>query len=113
MAYPKGRGRCKIRNVSWRFKGKTPAWASTLAALIVVNLAGQIAVSWAIPRWAPVQQDAAHSYRIHFLRGPSFFVQPWLGMYTEYGYYAGFVLLALFFLLLWINRGQLEKTGQG
>jgi hypothetical protein len=97
--------------VSWRFKGKTPLWASVLVLLIVVNLAGQIVTSYAIPRWAPVQRDAMHSYRIHFWHGPTYFVQPWVGVYTEYGYYAGFGLLALFFLLLWVNRGQLEKTG--
>jgi hypothetical protein len=36
-------------------------------------------------------------------------VQPWLGAYSDYGLYLGFVLLALFVLLLWVNRDQLER----
>ena len=97
--------------MGWQFKGKTPAWARILASLIVLNLVGQIAASFAIPRWAPLRRDLVHSYALHFRGGPTYFVQPWVGMYTEYGYYAGFALLALFFLLLWVKRGQLERSG--
>jgi hypothetical protein len=97
--------------VGWQFKGKTPAWARILAVVIVVNLVFQIVASFGIPRWAPLRRDSMHSYPLHFRGGPTYFVQPWIGMYTEYGYYAGFALLALFFLLLWVKRAQLEKTG--
>jgi hypothetical protein len=101
--------RCRIRIVSWRFKGKTPPWANILATVIVVNTVLLLATSFAIPRWSPVQRDNVHSYPIHFRGGPTFFVQPWLGAYSDYGYYAGFGFLALFFLLLWLYRDRLER----
>jgi hypothetical protein len=93
----------------WQFKGKTPWWAKILAGLLVLNIFMQIATAYWIPTWAPVQSDPVHSYRIHFRGGPTYFVQPWLGTFSEYGLYAGFVLLAVFALLLWLNRDQLER----
>lgn len=95
--------------MKWQFKGKTPGWAKILAGLLMLNIFLQVATTYWIPRWAPVQIDPAHSYPIRFRGGPTYFVQPWLGAYSDYGIYAGFVLLAVFALLLWLNRDQLER----
>lgn len=96
----------------WQFKGKIPGWAYTLTVLLLVHLVLQIVAAYWIPSWAPVQADSAHSYPIRFRgAGPTFFVQPWLGRYFDYGFYFGFVLLGLFLLLLWLNRDALERIG--
>ena len=102
-------GRCRIRDVKWQFKGKTPGWAKVLAGLLVMNILLQIATAYWIARSAPIQADLVHSYRIRVHGGPTYFVQPWLGAYSDYGLYLGFVLLALFAVLLWVNRDQLER----
>ena len=104
-----GGARCRIRDVKWQFKGKTPGWAKLLAGVLVLNILLQIATAYWIARWAPIQTDPVHSYRIRVRGGPTYFVQPWLGAYSDYGLYLGFVLLALFGLLLWVNRDQLER----
>jgi hypothetical protein len=96
--------------VGWQFKGSTPVWAKILAGVLVVNTLLQLAASFSIPRWSPLQPDDFHSYPIRQRGSPTFFVQPWLGVYSDYGLYAGFALLLLFFLLLLINRDQLERT---
>lgn len=75
----------------------------------MLNMLLQIATAYWIARWAPIQADPAHSYRIHGRGGPTYFVQPWLGAYSDYGLYLGFALLVLFGLLLWVNRDQLER----
>jgi len=102
-------GRCRIRDVKWQFKGKTPGWAKILAGVLVLNILLQIATAYWIARSAPTQADLVHSYRIRVHGGPTYFVQPWLGAYSDYGLYLGFVLLALFAVLLWVNRDQLER----
>jgi hypothetical protein len=96
--------------VKWQFKGKAPGWAKLIAGLLMLNILLQIATAYWIPRWAPVRTDPAHSYPIRFGGGPTYFVQPWLGAYSDYGLYAGFVLIAVFALLLWLNRDQLERV---
>lgn len=95
----------------WQFKGKTPAWAYILTVLLLVNIGLQIGTAYWISSRAPVQADSVHSYPVRFRGGPTFFVQPWLGAYSEYGFYAGFALLGLFALLLWLNRDKLERVG--
>ena len=92
-----------------QFKGKTPGWAKILAGVLMLHILMQIATAYWIPRWTPIQPDTMHSYPIRFRGGPTYFVQPWLGAYSDYGLYAGFVLLAVFALLLWLNRDQLER----
>ena len=96
--------------MKWQFKGKAPGWAKVIAGLLMLNILLQIATAYWISRWAPVRTDPSHSYPIHFGGGPTYFVQPWLGAYSDYGLYAGFILIALFALLLWLNRDQLERT---
>jgi hypothetical protein len=95
--------------VRLQFKGKTPAWAYVLAVLFMIDIFLQIASTYWIPHWAPVHADPAHVYPIHFRGGPTYFVQPWLGAYFNYGFYAGFVLIGLFLLLLLLNRGKVER----
>jgi hypothetical protein len=97
--------------VRWKFKGKTPAWAYVLTVLLLVNAVLQIAAAYWISSRAPVEADPVHSFPVRFRGGPTFFVQPWLGAYNDYGFYAGLVLLGLVLLLLWLNRDQLERTG--
>jgi len=93
----------------WQFKGKTPASCKVLFALFGINFLGQFGTSWAIPRWSPTMPDFSHSYPIRFKGGAVFFVQPWLGKYCDYGFWAGFVLLALFFLIMWFHRDEVER----
>lgn len=57
-----------------------------------------------------MRADFAHSYQIRIGAGVVYFVQPWLGAYADYGMYAGFALLALFGVLLWLNRSKLERV---
>ena len=79
--------------------------------LLIVNVVLEIAAAYWIPSRAPVEADSVHSYPIRFRGGPTFFVQPWLGAYADFGFYAGFVLLGLMLLLLWLNRDKLERSG--
>jgi hypothetical protein len=95
--------------VKWQFKGKTPGWAKILARVLVLNILLQIATVYWFAGWAPIQTDPVHFYRIRVHGVPTYFVQPWLGSYSDYGLYLGFVLLALFAVLLWVNRDQLER----
>jgi len=80
-----------------------------LAGVLMLNILLQIATAYWIARWAPNQADLVHPYRIRVHGGPTYFVQPWLGAYSDHGLYLGFVLLALFAVLLWVNRDQLER----
>ena len=96
--------------MTWQFKDKTPAWAKILAGVLILNIVLQVATAYWIPRWAPIHADRVHSYPIRFGGGPTYFVQSWLGAYSDYGLYAGFFLLAVFALLLWVNRDQLERV---
>lgn len=93
----------------FQFKGKTPAWALILTGLLLINIITQIVAAYWIPHWAPIQPDLTHSYQIRFRGGPSYFVQPWLGAYFDYGFYAGLALVGLFGLLLWLNRDKIER----
>ena len=95
----------------WQFKGKTPAWAYILTGLLLVNVVLQMVTAYWISSQAPVEADPVHSYPTRFRGGPTFFVQPWLGAYNDYGSYAGFILLGLVLLLLWLDRDKLERAG--
>jgi hypothetical protein len=92
-----------------QFKGKTPVPIIAVFALLGVNLLGQMATSYLIPKWSPITADAAHPYFVHYSRFAGYYVDPWLGRYFVYGFWTHFVLLALFFLLLWIYRSQIER----
>lgn len=96
--------------MKWQFKDRTPAWAWILAVLLMLNIALQVAAAYGVPRWAPIHPDPIHSYAIHYQGGPTYFVQPWLGVYFDYGFEAAFGLLALFILLLFLNRDKLERV---
>jgi hypothetical protein len=96
--------------VKWQFKGETPLWAKILAGVLFLNILLQVVSSYGIPRWTPIHPDAVHSYAIHYRGGPTFYVQPWIGLYVDYGVYLGFAVLVLFLVLLWINRDQLEQV---
>lgn len=94
----------------WQFKGKAPLPIKIVFALLGLNFLGQIAASYAIPRWSPITADAAHPYFVRYQGAAGYFVQPWLGMYSEYGFWLHFVLLALFFfLMLWVYRDRIER----
>jgi hypothetical protein len=95
----------------WQFKGDAPVSFKVLFALLAVNFLLQFGASFAIPRWSPMRPDAAHSYAIRFKGGAVYFVQPWLGKYFDYGFWAGFVFLALIFLIMWLHRDELERVG--
>ena len=95
----------------WQLKGKTPAWAYILTVLLLVNVVLQMITAYWISSQAPVEADSVHSYPTRFRGGPTFFVQPWLGAYNDYGFYVGFILLGLVLLLLWLNREKLERAG--
>jgi hypothetical protein len=94
----------------WQFKGEAPASFKVLFTLLGINFLGQMAAFCAIPRWWPIRPDAAHSYLIRFKGGAVYFVQPWLGKYFVYGFWAHFVLLALGFLICWLHRDELERV---
>jgi hypothetical protein len=96
--------------VRWQFKGKPPAWAYVLTILLLVNLVLQFAAAYWISIRAPVEADSVHSDPVRFRGGPTFFVQPWLGAYADYGS-GGLVLVGLFIVLLWLNRDKLERVG--
>ena len=95
----------------WQFKGRTPAWAYILTALLLVNVVLEIVAAYWISSQAPVEADPVHSYPVRFRGGPTFFVRPWLGAYNHYSFYAGFVLAGLVLLLLWLHRDKLERLG--
>ena len=95
----------------WQFKGKTPAWAYILTGLLLLQVVLQMVTIYWISSQAPVEADSVHSYPIRFRGGPTFFVQPWLGAYSHYGFYAGLILLGLVLLLLYLDRGNLERAG--
>ena len=94
----------------FRFKDQTPAWAPILTGLFLMNICVQIVAAYWIPHWAPIQPDLTHSYRIQFRGGPAYFVQPWLGALSDYGFYIGFILVGAFLLLLWLNRDKVERN---
>jgi hypothetical protein len=94
----------------WQFKEKEPVSLKVLFALLGINLLGQFAAVYAIPRRSPIRPDAAHSYLIRFKGGAVYFVQPWLGKYCDYGFWAHFILLALMFLIFWFHRDQIERV---
>jgi len=96
--------------MNWQFKDGTPIWAWILAVLLILNIALQIATAYGVPRWAPVRADLIHSYPIRYHGGPTYFVQPWLGLYFDYGFEAAFGLLAIFIVLLFLNRDKLERV---
>jgi len=94
----------------WQFTGKAPTSFKVLFGLLGINFLGQQAAFYAIRRWSPAHQDAAHSYFIRFKGGSVYFVQPWLGKYFDYGFWAHFVLLALLFLIFWLHRDEVERV---
>ncbi len=96
-------------SVRWQFKGKAPASIKAVFAVVSINFLGLAATSYAIPRWSPITSDATHSYPVHFKGSAGYFVEPWLGRYFEYGFWAHFALLALFFLMLWFHRDKIER----
>ena len=79
--------------------------------LLLVNVVLEMVTAYWISSQAPVAADPVHSYPTRFRGGPTFFVQPWLGAYNDYGFFAGFILLGLVLLLLWLDRDQLERAG--
>ena len=95
--------------MSWRFKDKTPVSIKVVFALLGVNFLGQLATSFLIPRFSPITADPAHPYLVRFKGYAGYFVHPWLGIYFDYGFWLHFVLLALFFLMLWLHRDQIER----
>jgi FtsH-binding integral membrane protein len=95
--------------MSWRFKGNTPLSIKVVFALVAVNFLGQLAASFVIPRISPITADAAHSYFVRFKGAAGYYVTPWLGMYFDYGFWTHFVLLAAFFLMVWVHRDQIER----
>jgi hypothetical protein len=94
----------------WQFKGDVPASFKAVFALLGINFLGQLAAFSAIQRWCSIRPDAAHSYAIRFKGGSVYFVQPWLGRYSDYGFWAHFVLLALGFLIMWFHRDEIERV---
>jgi hypothetical protein len=95
----------------WQFKGEAPVSFKVTFALLFANWVGVYAAAWAIPRWWPIRPDAIHSASMRFRGGTVYFVQPWLGRYVEYGFWADFVLLGLGLLIAWIHRDELERVG--
>jgi hypothetical protein len=93
----------------WQFKDKAPVSIKIVFGLLGVNFLGQLATSYAIPRWSPITPDLAHPYLVRFKGFAGYFVQPWLGRYFEYGFWLHFVLLALFFVMLWFYRDEIER----
>lgn len=93
----------------WRFKGKAPLPFKVVFALFMSNVVIQLGTAFAISRWAPRQPDAVHSYPIHWKGSVVTFVQPWLGKYFDCGFWGGFVLLAMVFLVQWWYRDQIER----
>lgn len=93
----------------WQFKGEAPTSFKVVFAVLGVNLLGQFAASYAIPRWSRIRPDAVHSYLIRFKGGAVYFVQPWLGKYFSYGFWSHFILLALMLLIVWIHRDEVER----
>jgi hypothetical protein len=77
--------------------------------MLSANILLQMVAAYGIPRWFPIQPDAIHSYPLRFKGGPTYFVPPWLGAYSGYGWEIGFALLGLFLLLLWVHREQIKR----
>jgi len=98
-------------SMRWQFKGETPVSIKVLFPLFIANLVFQLAAAFLIPRWSPIRPDGAHSYAIRFSGGAVYFVQPWLGTYFDYGFWAHFALLALIFIIMWFHRDELERVG--
>jgi glycerol-3-phosphate acyltransferase PlsY len=96
--------------MKWQFKGKPPASIYVIFVLLWVNLLGQMATSFLIPKWSPITPDAVHSYFVRFKGMAGYYVEPWLGAYFVYGFWLHFVLLALLFLLFWLHRDEIERV---
>ena len=92
-----------------QFKGKTPVSIVVVFVLLGINFIGQWATSYLIPKWAPITPDAAHPYLVRYKGQAGYYVQPWLGRYFVYGFWTHFLLLALFFLMLWLYRDEIER----
>ena len=95
----------------WQFKDKAPVSFKVVFALFGINLVAQIGTFYAIPRWWRSRPDSAYCCAIRFKGGAVFFVQPWLGKYLDYGFWAGFGLLAPMFLIMWFHRDEIERVG--
>jgi hypothetical protein len=96
--------------MSLRFKGKAPVSIKIIFGLLGLNFLGQLATSYLIPKWSPITADAAHPYLARYKGLAGYFVQPWVGIYFDYGFWLHFILLALFFVMLWVHRDQIERT---
>jgi hypothetical protein len=79
--------------------------------VLMCDVVAQLGTGFAVSHWAPRAPDAVHSYPIRWRGGTVTFVQPWLGKYFEYGFWAVFVLMAMLFLVQWWCRDQVEKIG--
>jgi len=93
-----------------QFKGKTPVAIKVTFALVGLNFLGQLATSFLIPKWSPITPDEAHSYLVHYKGFAGYYVQPWVGLYFVYGFWLHFILLAVFFLMMWLYRDQIERV---
>lgn len=93
----------------WDPKGWAAVAVYTTFAVLMINFLGEFGAGFAIPRWCPTRPDAMHSYAIRFKGGSVYFVQPWLGKYFVYGFWAHFILLGFIFLLMWLHRNEVER----
>lgn len=93
----------------WNPKGWNALLAYGAFSLFTIDFLVQFGLDFAIQRWWPTRPDSLHSSPIRFKGGSIHFVQPWLGKYEDYGFWGGFILLAFIFLLMWINRDDVER----
>jgi hypothetical protein len=102
--------RLESLKMRWHFKGKAPISFKVVFALFGMNVAAQIATTYAIQKWSPTRADAVHSYLVRFKGDSVYFVQQWVGNYFFYGGKANYVFLAVLFLIFFIHRDQVERV---
>jgi len=95
--------------MGWRFKDGMPWWFTIVVGLLVVDSVLHFGLLMTVSSWAQSFPDAVHSYRLPFRDGSIYFVQSWLGQYLNTRW-IGVGFLALLAVLLFLNRGRLERS---
>jgi hypothetical protein len=92
-----------------KFRGEAPMAFKVVLALFAANVLTQIAISYALPRYFSVTPDDVHTFPLH-KGGVTFFVQPWLAQFSDYGSWANYVFFGMLCVILFVYRDRLERN---
>jgi hypothetical protein len=94
--------------VNYDFPNGTPSLLKVVFAVFFTNTATILALGFWESGWAPRQPSAYYSYAIRFKGGVVVYVPQAIGLNDVWGFWGGFVLLAVIGLLFWYY----ERTGR-